>query len=58
MMIPAVQLEIWCGAREANEQAMRRQPQLGAELRREKTMTSRNDKNSYNFYSQLKRNYL
>jgi len=43
--------------RETAEQATRREPQLGAELRRDEKTKTRNENNSYDLHSQLKRNY-
>ena len=39
------------------EQVMRREPQLGAELRRDEKTKTRNENNRYDLHSQLKRNY-
>jgi len=51
------QLERRRELRDTAEQATRREPQLGAELRRDEKTKTRNENNSYDLHSQLKRNY-
>ena len=47
------QLEMRRKPRDAAEQAMRREPQLGAELRRDEKTKTTNENNSYDLRSQL-----
>ena len=51
------QLDLRREPRGTAEQATRREPQLGAELRRDEKTKTRNENNSYDLHSQLKRNY-
>ena len=51
------QLERRRELRDTAEQATRREPQLGAERRRDEKTKTRNENNSYDLHSQLKRNY-
>jgi hypothetical protein len=57
-MTPTAQLEMRRRLRETAEQVMRLEPQLGARPGREpeKKSKTRNENNSYNLHSQLKRN--